>query len=715
MLLSLLTINLEKISASASSLFQTMVVIGYTISYLYITYILIKAIYRKTKYLEHILIILTSFVLYWVLVAMKILFEIDLGYIQSILIMYIFIGAASLINSRMQKSYDEMESLTGRLIAYNKSKDAFLARVSHELRTPLHVILNLTKSLIEGKKGSLSFKQQENLILIERQSTRLTRLVESLLDASQINNVDISLNIQAVNGYNIVKDILQEMELLVAKDKELVLINKIPPVFPLLKADPDKFIQIFYNLIHNAIKFTDKGEVVVSAYLDDGQAIFVIKDSGIGIREKDIGEIFDAFYSKKEDQNTEDGLGLGLPIVKHLVELQGGWIDVGSVYGQGSSFRFSIPLYEKDAGDLQYAESSISRHNMRSSGTNIKSEKKVYKPGNKYTILMVDDEPHNQKVMLDAAIDMDYNIILAASGDEALKALEENKIDLILLDFMLPDMPGDQVCRMIRKQYSIIDIPILVLTASGRNIDLLSSFEYGINDFLKKPVDMDELKSRIRSLMLMKSSAEENLNKEFQYFYSQISPHFLYNAINAIIGLSYEDSEGTRKALNNLAVYFRGKLDLYKGKNLIPLEKELELVAAYLEIEQMRFGNALKIEYNIDKNIEVMIPPLTLQPLVENSIRHGIGGKKDGGKITITAKMSGRLVHLIVEDNGIGMTLEKQQELLKVNSESLGFRNVMEKIKLIKGSSLEFESKVSEGTRIDIIIPKGGYNESNTS
>lgn len=77
--------------------------------------------------------------------------------------------------------------------------------------------------------------------------------------------------------------------------------------------------------------------------------------------------------------------------------------------------------------------------------------------------------------------------------------------------------------------------------------------------------------------------------------------------------------------------------------------------------------------------------------------------------------MSGRLVHLIVEDNGIGMTLEKQQELLKVNSESLGFRNVMEKIKLIKGSSLEFESKVSEGTRIDIIIPKGGYNESNTS
>src|SRR5699024_8727148 len=107
--------------------------------------------------------------------------------------------------------------------------------------------------------------------------------------------------------------------------------------------------------------------------------------------------------------------------------------------------------------------------------------------------------------------------------------------DLIILDFMLPDITGDQVCRKIREKYSMYELPILVLTASGREIDMISAFEYGANNFVKRPVDRKELKTRIQSLLSMKSSVEEGLNRELQYFSSQISPHFLYNTLNTII------------------------------------------------------------------------------------------------------------------------------------------------------------------------------------
>ncbi len=205
----------------------------------------------------------------------------------------------------------------------------------------------------------------------------------------------------------------------------------------------------------------------------------------------------------------------------------------------------------------------------------------------------------------------------------------------------------------------------------------------------------------------IKKSTEEKIERELQYFYSQISPHFLYNTLNTIIGLSYTDSEKTREALNNLSVYFRGKLDFHRTKGLVKIYSEIEMLSAYLAIEKLRYGQRLEIEYDIDEDISAVIPPLTLQPIVENAVKYGIAAKPSGGVIKISVKKHGRgIIKILIEDNGPGMSEEKIQEILCGKNERIGLKNVIEKIKIVKSSSFELKSEQDKGTRVQILLPE---------
>lgn len=694
-------------------LVQTIIVLCLAISYSYMFYILIKAIYRKTDSLEYIFIITVSMFSYWFILVLKTFWEMDLGNIPVALILLIMFSVASLMSHRLQLDYQESTNLSEKLTRDDKLKDEFLIKSSYGLKMPLQVILNSIKSLLEGKKGSFNIQQQEVLFLINQETKRLIRLTDDLQDASLIKKGKVKLRLTSVNPYKIVEDILEEIMILIPSKNDVILKNQISKEFPPLKADSDKFRQIIYDLVHNAIKYTESGEIVISASVVEGQGEIRVRDTGIGIEEKYLKEVFDIFYQKNEDGQKDQGLGLGLSIVKHLVKNQGGRIEVESIYGKGSTFKITLPLYdanEKKNNINDNNESIINTSFKLSSAVERENQHNLDKP----TILIIDDEILNKKVLEKIINELKYNIIKANSGREALEFLENNKIDLAIIDFMLSDMTGVQLCNKIRQEYSMIELPILILTTSIRTMDLMSAFNYGANDFQKKPIDPEELKSRVQSLLLIKVSAEEGLEKEFQYFYSQISPHFLYNTLNSIIGLSYKDSEKTRKALNNLSIYFRGKLDIHRKKGLVTLESELELVTAYLEIEEMRYGERLEIEYDIEEKLYVLIPPLTLQTIVENSVHHGIATKDNGGKIKILAKKGpSGFISIIIEDNGRGMTFEKQQELLSGKSKGIGFKNVMERIKILKGATLILESKLEEGTRVKIVIPEVKNHENN--
>lgn len=184
---------------------------------------------------------------------------------------------------------------------------------------------------------------------------------------------------------------------------------------------------------------------------------------------------------------------------------------------------------------------------------------------------------------------------------------------------------------------------------------------------------------------------KERVEQEFKYFFSQISPHFLHNTLNTIIALSYDEPEKTREALTYLSVYFRGKMDLHLQSGLIPLDDEIEMVTAYLEIERMRFGDRLEIVYDLDPDLACMVPPLTLQPLAENAVKHGVAKMGGMGKVSISSRRVDDKVHLTIKDNGPGISNEQLQSILRGESDRLGLVNIIRKIDLLEGASIDFK------------------------
>ncbi|MGI6752313.1 MAG: ATP-binding protein [Anaerovoracaceae bacterium] len=684
---------------------QSLIAIALMASYTYIIWILFRNIKSYGDSKGYILITAASLFSYWLVIMCKMLFELDMGHIPLFLIFSMLLGVTLMMNHKARLNHQGLRELTEKMVAYDRIKDDFLAKTSHELRTPLHVMINLSKLMMEGKKGSLNPSQLEDLIFINSESKRLSRLVDELMDVSSIERGEIKILIGPVNPFHAVQNLMDEMKLLIKDDVDVVMINRIEEDFPPIKADSDRFKQIIYNLLHNAVKFTSCGTITVSASVLEGMAEIKVEDTGKGIEKRHIKSVFESQYKGDDEEKRFHGFGMGLAVVKRLVEIHGGSVWVESQIGKGSCFAFTMPLYE--AGDNEHADGA--GEEVFPKGL-YREEDGPYN-NQEYTVLIVDDEPSNIKVLKDLVEGMGCKVLEAGKGEQVFSLLDRHVVDLMILDIMLPDMSGELVCKLVRRDYSMSQLPILVLTASGRVMDMMKSFRYGANDFLQKPADGDELISRIQSLLMMKTAVEQGLMKEYQYFYSQISPHFLYNTLNTIIGLSYKDPEGTRKALYNLSVYLRGKMDLYKKEGLITLDDELELVTAYLEIEKMRYRDRLIIEYKIEEKLDGMIQPLTLQPLVENAVYHSLA-VEDRVRVSLSAERTGDdTISIVIEDSGPGMTIEKQREIMKGSGERLGLSNVIKKIDIDRRYSLTIDSEEGRGTRIVVKIPEARKNE----
>ncbi|UAC48569.1 response regulator [Bacillus aquiflavi] len=702
------------------TLVQAQIVIVLSFASIYTILILIKAFMKETEGSQYILVIVTTFFNYGFLLGIDLLFEVDIGRVPVFLFLLMTVSLSLLMGHRFHHTFIQVEQLSKDLRTYDHLKDEFLAKTSHELRTPLNGILNLSKSLMEGKEGPLRLKQQESVALIHNVGKRLATIVEDLLYASKIKKEEINVSAKAVH-VKVIDEVLAEMQLLKPPSEKIKIINKVNSDLPYIYVDEQRFKQILYNLLSNAIKYTEQGEITISAEVQDKYMYISVCDTGVGMSSDDLQHIFSFFYQAEDHlRRGAEGLGLGLAITKQLVEAVEGEISVTSELKKGSCFTFSLPLATKEQlSELESGQSLMTNNGddrltrNKQLDLNVKLNLPLTVEGDRgYTILVVDDEHANLKVLVNLIGGLRYTVIAVDDGRKALALLKNIKVDLLILDLMMPKMSGYEVCQFVREEYHMVELPILILTAAGQLSDLILSFDIGANDFLRKPVQQEELKARIESLLSMKKSAQEAIHNELSYFYAQITPHFLFNTFNTIIGLSYIDEEKTREALEHLSTYFRAKLDFYKQDSLISINKEIELVKSYLSIQQMRYGDRLRVHYHIDESIEVMLPSMTIQPLVENAVQHGITKKISGGDLWLSIQRSCDGVKIVVKDNGVGMTEEKRANLLKENTIGIGFKNTFKKLKLIKKAKLFLESREGEGTEITIILPEVKSNES---
>ncbi len=405
------------------------------------------------------------------------------------------------------------------LVRINNLKDDFLANVTHELRTPLYGITGLAESLIDGIPGMLDEKARYNLSLMISSGKRLSSLVNDILDYSQLKHGDIALNLTTVNLHSIVRLIISICIPLI-ENKDLEIRTTIDPESYNVYADENRLQQILLNIISNAIKFTESGEIVISAKTSDddaNQIVVSIEDTGIGIAKEDQDKIFELFEQAGGTiSKYKTGTGIGLSISKQLIELHGGRIWVDSELNKGSCFSFTlkksdertiffrertadiIPDYDKN-NFMPVFEDQIIPQNID------QNNKLAYSK-----VMIVDDEPVNCQILINYLYMEDYIIIPVPNGVDALDRINSGQVpDLLILDVMLPLMSGYDVCRKIREKYSPGELPILMLTAKSSPGDLIIGFEAGTNDYLTKPVSKAELLARVNGLLQLKKSVSD--------------------------------------------------------------------------------------------------------------------------------------------------------------------------------------------------------------
>lgn len=392
----------------------------------------------------------------------------------------------------------------------DKLKDEFLANTSHELRTPLNGIIGLSESLKDGAEGELSPRVIENLNMISNSGKRLSHLVNDILDFSKLKNKDLNLSIHPVDIYATVGVVLKLSEPFV-KHKKLKLANAVASDMDLVDADENRLQQIFYNLIGNAIKFTEKGHIEIGAETKDGQVLISISDTGIGIPEEKFEDIFKSFEQADGSTQREfGGTGLGLSVSKQLVELHGGMITVKSEVGKGSTFTFTLPVSKTKRADMGQPENEdleSVRGVEKNTGETIETESSHEGlQSAQVNILVVDDELINRRVLENHLRVAGYGVTEASGGKQALELIEKGiEFDLILLDVMMPNMSGYEVCQEIRNSFRTSELPIVLLTAKNRVSDLVAGFNVGANDYLTKPFSKNELISRIKAHLNLKN------------------------------------------------------------------------------------------------------------------------------------------------------------------------------------------------------------------
>ncbi len=437
---------------------------------------------------------------------------------------FIFILFQSFILSRrFTKSFKIVEVMTTQLQVQNaelnkldKMKDRFMANTSHELRTPLSGIIGLADALLKGVAGTLNQKVTDNLAMIVSSAKRLSGLVNDILDLSRLENSDLTLNIKTVDVHSLVDVVLAAFQPIV-KHKELQITNDTEAGNAYVCADENRLQQIFYNLIGNAVKFTERGKISITSTVKNNIIEIAVSDTGSGIPQDKFDLIFKSFERHEVPGiGTSEGTGLGLSITRQLLALHNGRIWLESIPGKGSTFFFTLPSASKPVGKaevpliLEKTETDLKpvvyvprqTHNATGSGELLKNE-------GHFQVLVVDDESVNLQVISDYLALEGISHNTATNGKEALNQIEQGQVpDIVLLDIMMPEMSGYEVCRKLRRDFSPSQLPIVMITAKNRISDLVEGFESGANDYLTKPCSKEELTTRIRAQLGMKQAFE---------------------------------------------------------------------------------------------------------------------------------------------------------------------------------------------------------------
>jgi len=501
-------------------------------------------------------------------------------------------------------------------------KSRFFANLSHEFRTPLMLIKGPSEQLL----NDINSNRFEQYKLIHRNSEKLQNLIDQLLELSQLESSSIPVKAKKENIIPSLRGLFfsfaayaeqKNIKINFSSDREKIMVW----------FDRDKLDKIFNNLLSNAFKFTLDGGIISV----DVKSIFVnnleylqifVKDTGIGIPKDKIEKIFDRFFQVDDSsRRAYGGSGIGLALVRELVDLHKWKISADSEIGKGTGFKLEIPLNDFYLNENEKFEKSSAvdlpeNGNKEITGNNplVKEKLKIEKKNNVHfaeqsenipSILIVEDS-EDVRIYISELLKDNYTILLSENGQKGLESAFENLPDIIISDVMMPEMDGIEFCKRIKSDWRTSHIPVILLTAKASAESKIEGLETGADDYVTKPFNFRELYVRIKNLLEQRSSLKEKFGKDVKFIPENITPNkadqeFLNNAINIVekyIGDSAFDSDNfanqiflSRSQLHRKIIAITGQstgefirtIRLKKAAGMI-MEKKLSVTQIALEV-----------------------------------------------------------------------------------------------------------------------------------
>jgi PAS domain S-box-containing protein len=498
----------------------------------------------------------------------------------------IFLNSAQLeaANRQLHDANAQLLEAKAGAEAANRAKSTFLSTMSHEIRTPMNVILGYAQLML--RDPGLGAEAKAKLAIIGRSGEHLMALINDILDMSKIEAGRTDLNPVTFNLPRLLDD-LAAMFRLRAESKALAFAMSVDgESVPYLVADEGKIRQVLINLLGNAIKFTKRGQVTLHVTLQLKKAdprsahrLWLsahVEDTGLGLTEKEQKTLFEPFTQASRGLHNQEGTGLGLAISRQHARLMGGDITVTSSAGQGSIFRFEIPVERGDAG-IATKTSALRRV--------IALQKGQEAP----RILVVDDHAENRDWLMRLLTAIGFSVRVADNGEKAVEKWDEWNPQLILMDVHMPVMDGLQATRTIKADSRGKETAIVVLTASALDEDRRTVAQSGADDFLAKPCREDELLEKLRTLLNISYDYEETSEADGQPAaglaaisaerLGQLPPKLIEELRNATL-------QGNKRSLDKLILQVRESEDAESANALQRLADKYEYDALTRLLEE---------------------------------------------------------------------------------------------------------------------------------